>query len=286
MAFKITPLDFEVVVGLNSYVTLLEADAYLSGSIQWKDAWAAFDDATKHAALISAWRQLEREKWAGEKTEVSQVITIDEFLPGTGYVVDDVLVLNPAAFVKARFRVTQVGGGGEVEDGVMLHTGFYAADLPASSTPFAYFDGSTGPGSGASGIPVMAPAQIMEWPRTITDCGDLEVDPDTIPVDIKAAQCELAAIFAADPSAAGSVGAGSSAPADNLKKVEAGSAKVTYFKPGSSPIYPTIVWQLISGYRDGACGGDTGTGNAAFGTGDTSAFTCPDARYGLSRGYS
>lgn len=126
----------------------------------------------------------------------------------------------------------------------------------------------------------------MEWPRTITDCGDLSVIPDLIPVDIQAAQCELAAIFAADPSAAGNVGAGSSAPADNLKKVEAGSAKVTYFRPGSSGPYPTIVSQLISDYREGNCGGNAGVGNAAFGTGDVSAFTCPDERYGLSRGYS
>ncbi len=286
MAFRIEPLDAEVVVGLNSYVTLLEADAYLSGSIQWKDAWIAFTDDTKHAALISAWRQLEREKWAGEKTGLSQVIAIDEFLPGTGYVVGDVLVLNPAGIVRARFRVTQVGGGGEVEDGVMLHTGFYTSDLPSTSTPFAYFDGSTGPGTGASGLPVMAPEQVMEWPRTITDCGDLDVDPERIPVDIKAAQCELAAVFASDPSQASNVGAGAQGTAGNFKKVEAGSAKVTYFRPTDGTPYPTITWQLISGYRDGACGGGNASGMAAFGTGDTSAFTCPDARYGLSRGYS
>lgn len=272
-----------LIAGINSYITLAEADAYLGGSIQAAAAWGALDDATKELALISAHRSLEREAWEGVKSDVRQVASAVITAAGTGYAVGDVLEFTTGvAGVQALVEVLTVGGGGEVQTFKLLHTGFYTTD-PDAPAPMTSI---TGAGINATLTATMVD-QIMEWPRDLTVCDDYADQPiDKIPTDIQAAQAELAFIFSQDPAAEGNVGASSSAPSDNIKKVEAGSAKVTYFRPGNSPPYPTITWQLIKGYREGACGTGSGTGMAAFGTGDASAFTCPSERYGLNRGYA
>jgi hypothetical protein len=270
-------MTLQLIAGSNSYVLLAEADAYLEGSIQYATAWAGYTDAAKELALVSSARSLERESWEGDESGVTQVTAAVLAAAGTGYAEGDTLVVAGGVFgVAALLEVLTVDGGGEVLTFKILHTGFYTTE-PAS--PVA----TTSSGAGINcTLTLTFSAQLMDWPRTITSCPDLVVPDTTIPDDIKAAQCELAAYFAANPTA--EVGSGADITGTNIKKVEAGSAKVTYFSPQSGSPYPLTTWQLLSKYRLGAC--TTSAGMTAFGTGDSSAFTDVCDNYGLTRGYA
>lgn len=273
-------MTLQLIAGNNSYVLLSEADAYLEGSIQHAAAWGALSDPDKELALVSAFRSLEREDWEGERTGVTQLTAFTIAAAGTGYAVSDLVRLDGGTFgIAVLLEVLTVGGSGEIQTAKILHTGYYTAE-PASPVNTTAV---TGVGSAATIVPTFS-AQLGDWPRTIT-CMDFTVPDTTVPDDIKAAQAELAAVFAADPEQAGSVGSGSEGTGLNIKKVEAGSAKVTFFRPTTGTLFPTVTWQLISPYRDGACGGDSALGQAAFGTGDSSAFTDVCENYGLTRGY-
>jgi len=59
-----------LTVGTNSYITVANADAYLVYAINAGN-WSASDTAIKESALISATRMLDRQPWAGSKTQAA-----------------------------------------------------------------------------------------------------------------------------------------------------------------------------------------------------------------------
>lgn len=54
-----------LVVGTNTYVTLAEANTYLGDSFAWSTNWDALLDDQKNQCLLSAFRLLEKQQWAG-----------------------------------------------------------------------------------------------------------------------------------------------------------------------------------------------------------------------------
>ena len=65
-----------ITVGVDTYVTVAEADTYLRG------AWSAFDTADKESALVEAARSMETLTWKGSKTSEAQALA----WPRTGVV--------------------------------------------------------------------------------------------------------------------------------------------------------------------------------------------------------
>lgn len=270
----------DLVVGINSYVSLAEADAYLAGSLQAAAAWAAQTDETKALALISAFRALEREPWAGDASAVRQVLAVLVAAAGTGYVVGDVLSVDGGTGTAALVEVLTIGGSGDILTLKVLHTGYYSEDptSPAAMTAVS------GVGVNAT-LTLTIVDQLGDWPRDLSACAAYASQSTTaVPTDLKSAQCELAWVLSEDPSQESNVGASAGGTGSNISKVEAGSAKVTYFRPQDGTPWPTITWQFIKGLRAGACAGSTA--GAAYGTGDSSAFDDPCGLYGLSQGYA
>jgi len=72
-----------LTVGTNSYITVADADAYLDQSPRATD-WAFLGAQDKIRALIGAYRRLEREDWAGSKTNSAPTQT--QAFPRTGLV--------------------------------------------------------------------------------------------------------------------------------------------------------------------------------------------------------
>jgi len=128
-----------------------------------------------------------------------------------------------------------------------------------------------------------APTQLLDFPRTgMIDRHGNPIDDSTVPDDINYGSIEFAYDLSQDPSLEESGGQGS-----NVKKVEAGSAKVTFFKAtggvngvGSQRFSPDVQ-EYISQYLDGAA--NVGTG-AAYGTGGSGSFD-GDENYPLNMGY-
>lgn len=60
-----------LTVGTNTYILLVDADAYLEDSIA-SQAWSFLDDDTKGRALVTAFRMFEKLVWQGDKTVALQ----------------------------------------------------------------------------------------------------------------------------------------------------------------------------------------------------------------------
>jgi len=96
----------DIVIGLNSYGTLAEADDYLADSIR-AAAWESIDPDTKKKALLTATRLLEKQTWQGSQTPVEVIVTIGIGSGGTGYVAGDILTLAGGTFgAAAQVEVT------------------------------------------------------------------------------------------------------------------------------------------------------------------------------------
>jgi len=269
----------DLIVGQNSYLTLAEADAYLSGSLRAAALWAAMTDADKVLALISAHRSLELQAWEGARSEVYQIASLAITAGGAGYAVDDVLtfVIGAGVGTVAQAKVTSVDGALAVTGVVLLHTGFYTTK---SADPIATTVLPAG-GAGCTLTPVYETEQQMDWPRVIT-CAPTTVVSDDVPTDIKTGQAELAFELSQNPAL--EVGQGTQGTSTNTKRVKAGSAEVEFFEPTKGVPYPSAVWQRINIYREGACASGS-TGAAAFGTDGESAFADRDD-YDLNRGFA
>lgn len=72
----------------------------------------------------------------------------------------------------------------------------------------------------------------------------------------------------------------------NIKKLEAGSAKITYFRPETGSRFPLSVTELVSCFFLGASSTGSLSGSYASGTDDSSSFTDLSSTYGLSKGFS
>ena len=73
------------------------------------------------------------------------------------------------------------------------------------------------------------------------------------------------------------------ATGSNIKKLEAGSAKVTYFKRINGTRFPLTVTDLLGDWFGGD--GSTVVGGFVSGNEDSSTFTDPDCDYGRNRGF-
>ena len=93
---------------------------------------------------------------------------------------------------------------------------------------------------------------------------------------IKKASYEYALAVLKDPSILNSTNVTGS----NIKKVEAGSAKVTYFKPIAGTKYPLQVLSLIKDH----IGGSRSSSSYVSGNTDNSSFLCPNSS--RSRGFA
>lgn len=126
------------------------------------------------------------------------------------------------------------------------------------------------------------PMQDLEFPRTgLTDCYGDPVTPAESLETIQQAQFEYALDLLNDPGLLSN----SDATGTNIKKLEAGSAKITYFRPQNGTRYPLTVNDIIKCFFLGANATGSITGSFASGTCDNSSFTDPDGDYGLNEGY-
>lgn len=136
-----------------------------------------------------------------------------------------------------------------------------------------------------SGVPTdQVTPQPLAHPRIgLTDCDGLAVPQGTIHQDIIDASYELANILLGDAAAADSATQGS-----NVKQAKAGSAQVTFFRPGaadgsgtSAGVFPPLALKLVRCFlaSSGSISGPTVTGTA-----QASSF-CDDD-YTLDQGFS
>lgn len=123
------------------------------------------------------------------------------------------------------------------------------------------------------------PSQTLAFGRTgLTDANDVVLTPaETLEV-AKEAQFEYALFLIADSSQINK----REATGSNLKKVEAGSAKATYFKRIKGTRFPLTVTDLIGDWFGGT---SDVVGGVVSGNSDSSSFTSPDCDYGLNRGF-
>jgi len=72
-----------VQVGVNSYVTLDEAEQYFSERL-YTDEWDNADAITKEKALITACRRIERLTFKGLKVDETQILSFPRMYPNVG----------------------------------------------------------------------------------------------------------------------------------------------------------------------------------------------------------
>lgn len=264
----------QLIVGVNTYVTLTEASAYLEDSLR-ATAWLSVDPDSQARALISAYRLLEKQRWQGSATGIKLVSSVAITSGGTGYAVDDVLTFAGGTFGQAaRVQVTSVSTG--VITGLkIIDAGTYSsADLATSpNTP------TGGSGSGASLTPTFGDQSSLH-PRTgLTDCDGQVIDVNTVAQQLEDAQTELAFDLSQDDTLEEQKNQGS-----NIKGVGAGSARVDFFRasnrPGESQRFPPIVQELIRCFLGSS---STTNGAASYGTGENSHFDDCD-RYDVRDG--
>lgn len=83
--------------------------------------------------------------------------------------------------------------------------------------------------------------QALAWPRSgVTDREGNSIDETAVPQDILDATCELALSLIIDSDVQNS-----SSSSQNIKRVQAGSASVEYFRPTFGGRFPTIVQELV-----------------------------------------
>lgn len=260
----------QLTVGVNSYGTLAEADTYLDDSARGGD-WLGFSSDDKTRFMISAFRLIDKQSYAGSASGVSVVTTIAINAAGTGYVVGDVLSSAAGTFGEALLaQVTAIGGSGEVTALALIDGGTYTV---APSNP-ATMTGGTG--SGCT-LDLTLTNQTALFPRTgLTDCDDQDLDSYTLPERLVFAQIELAYSISLDSDVETEASTGT-----NVKKVGAGSASVEFFRPFTGTRFPSIVQEYLRCLYEV---GSAISGPTITGTSQPSSF-CPDD-FGLNSGLS
>jgi len=263
----------QLIVGVNTWRTRDEANAYLEDSIR-AGQWKTTPGKDRDRALISAFRLLEKQLWAGERTGARIVATAAISAGGTGYVIGDVLSVSGGTFGEpARIEVTSVAAG--VIDGIQLiDAGTYdAGDEPTS--PVA----TTGGGNNDATFNLTFQDQLADFPREPLTCNGSVLDPLEIPVQLGDAQIELAFEMVLDPGLETAANTGS-----NVKRAKAGSAEVEFFRasnrPGESTRFPPVVDELLRCLK----GGGVTPGYASGATSESQFDDCD--RMDLTEGYA
>lgn len=262
-----------ICVGVNSYASVADADAFFATSIGAAAAWAALATATKEQALASAFWQVEAQVWEGTKTGLTVVdpTTLALGAPGTGYTVGDVLTLAGGTGTKAKVRVLTIGGGGAVATFEAYDVGGYTV---APSSP-ATVTGGTGT---SATFTFATKAQTASWPRSgVTDKDGLAVDANTVPWQVVRAQ-ELLAFAMTQNPALELKGTQNS----NVQEVHAGAVGVTFFAPVlDAGRFPATIQELLNQFM----GGDgTSSSASAEKSGFSSCSEFDPKRYQISKG--
>lgn len=253
-----------VDVVVNSYVTRAQADTYLADSARAATKWTLVAGTAKDRAIISAFRELDRETWDGVATGVDYAASAVVDTGGVGYAIGDVVELVGGDGAASRFKVATVTGG-VVDTVTVEELGGYST-TPANPAATAKV---TGGGDDALTLTVTYLTQTADFPRSgLRDRQGVALDSQVIPTDIDSAQIELAFEISQNTSVEGGSGTGS-----NTKRLKAGSAEIEFFKGTDGTPFPTIVNDLIAPFL----GSSTGTsGSAAFGVCDESQFDDAD----------
>lgn len=146
-----------LVVGVNTYVTLAEADAYLDDSVSTTD-WATLDEDTRVRALLSAFRLLERQVWQGDRTDEAQ----EADHPRTGLVTcdgipvpeDEVAEDIESAQIELAFAITA-----DPELETKANQGSNVRRVSAGSATVEFFNSTDGSGGFVAD---RFPANVME----------------------------------------------------------------------------------------------------------------------------
>lgn len=267
-----------VTVGLNSFATMDEANAYLADQLRAADNWDATDPDAQKRAMITSFRLLEKQKWKGTATGVRVVASAAVAAGGSGYVVDEILTVSGGtAGQPARARVATISGGA-VATIEMLDVGTYTVEpsSPAATTASASGTGCT--------LTLTFQDQTAKHPRTgLVDLDGTAVDDDTYAQLLKYAQIELAYELTVDADLETAGGIGS-----NVQSVDAGEVSVEFFRStggvgGTGSLrFPITVWELL---RSFLASNATGTlGGVATGTETEAVLTDYPSDYGLTEG--
>lgn len=215
----------EAAVGINSYVTRAEADAYLEDSARASN-WLSVGTDDKNRALISATRQFEQLLWEGDQATLDIIDTVTINAAGTGYSINDVLTLVGGTGLVARFTVLTLSGS-TVATVRILDAGLYSVQ------PGGTADTTTASPAGGTGctLDTTYKTQTLQWARTgVEDQYDNAVTAIDYPTALKNGLMEYAFDVTQDAELLTSAGTG-----DNVKIAEAGSAKVQFFRPSGGP---------------------------------------------------
>lgn len=132
-----------LTVGTNTYVTLAEATTYLDDSIN-ASAWAFLDPDDQTRSLISAFRLLEKQSWAGAQTDPLQTADFPRTgLECHGEVVDSATVPEDieAAQIELAFALSQ-----DPTLATQANTGTNTKRLQAGSASIEFFNSTDGSG--------------------------------------------------------------------------------------------------------------------------------------------
>lgn len=267
-----------LVVGLNSYGSLDEADAYLGASARAGVRWPALAQDVRERCLISAWRVLDRQRWQG--TKVPNLLVVSSFglsAGGASWAADDHATVDGTAHRLARLAVLTVSAGA-IATARLEDAGLYTATPAGAISPVA-----PGAGTGAS-LSLSMLANPCAFPRSgLLLCGSDEPAIETgFPDPLKAAQFELAYDISLSVAAETAGGVGS-----NLKRAKADTVEVEFFRPtggvngDGSARFPSYILELIGCWLDGAGALDPSFYGAVSGMGATSTVADPQ-EFGLT----
>ena len=264
-----------LVVNLNTYVSVAEADAYLAFSVRASSAWSFLGASDKERALASATRLLERTTWLGDKTGVTNVTAIAVAVGGTGYAVNDVVTVSNGTGLAASAKVATISGSA-VATLTLLNVGLYTV-APAA---VAEATTSSGAGTGCT-VNLTFGLQALAFPRAgLVDREGDSVSSTIVPQEVKDAECELAYELSQDADLELARNADT-----NTRRLKAGSVEIEYFRSGIGlGRFPFVVQELLALFLAASIGLAP---PSVFGTGEDSSFVDEDgnAPFGVSRGY-
>lgn len=251
----------DLVVGKTSYVSLAEADELLSESPRAAASWLALPVADRTAALLTAFRMLEAQRWAGTKAALLNLDEVEVAVDGTGYEVGDEVHAVGGTGTAAAFVVAELAANGAIATLTPLDAGLYSE---APSSPAALENSGSGIGLDAT-IAFETVTQQASWPRVgVLDQNGEPIDETTVPEDVERAQATLAYEITKNVELEAG---GPANGAGLLSSVRAGSVGFTFFRPqgsAASDRFPPSVTELIahlfsSGPTDVAGAEATGT---------------------------
>lgn len=267
----------ELIVGINTAVTLAEADAYLDGSARAGARWPTFTPDQKKRALISSFRVLDRQAWNG--TKVPGLLVVESFTvnaPGSGWAANDVATIDGTGHRLGRLSIlTETAGA--IATAQLTDAGLYTA-APAGLITAVPPSGGTGTTLTLSVIDNPA-----SFPRSdLEDCEGNALTATDFPEQFKLAQMEYAFDIAVNTAAETSGGVGS-----NLKRAKADTVEVEFFRPtggangDGSARFPVYIMELIGCLLAGGGALDPSFYGAVAGMGATSTVADPH-EFGLT----